>query len=160
MGDDTLRHVNILLPNNLTQWFQHPLMVLAWINYFTGQGDAEWWVSNVIIASTFVGWWAARKSIPFVFFYGPFLSITDFLIQFLILLYCHLLCVTQVVPNLVESAFTSVPMFFDTNLLAFEYFLTYCVLGSPCTLPQSWNQSFLQGSLVPFSGQWNLETNI
>lgn len=32
----TFHQVNILFSNLFTQWFQHPLMILDWINYFTG----------------------------------------------------------------------------------------------------------------------------
>lgn len=76
-----------------------------------------------------------------------FLPISEY---YRFLKFCFLYCCTiiffvllKLSPNLVkEGPLTSISMSFDMNLLVFEYFLAYDVLGSPCILPQSWISRF------------------
>lgn len=54
---------------------------------------------------------------------------------------------------------------FDMSSLILEHFLAFkpnkmFQAHLVFSLTQPWNQPFLQGSLVPFSGEWCLETRI
>lgn len=49
---------------------------------------------------------------------------------------------------------------FDTFPSVLAYPLS-STLSSPCPFPtQVWSQQFLQGTLIPFGGEWYLETKI
>ena len=54
---------------------------------------------------------------------------------------------------------------FSQVFINLEHFLTFCshkmfIIYFALSLPQPWNQLFLQGVLIPFSGIWYLESNI
>ena len=69
-------------------------------------------------------------------------------------------------PHLVmRSLFKLAPVSSDVSPSLFEHFITlkYMELFQShlvLSLSQPWNEPFLQGAMVPFSGRWYLEVNI
>lgn len=58
-------HVTTLFPNNLTEWFQHPLMIHAYINCFSDEGMKN---GGFLMLSLLLLYWLVVSQEEFFFF--------------------------------------------------------------------------------------------
>lgn len=136
---------------------------------------ANWWSSISIITLTFVNWNSAVKKRAFPSF--PFIGYSMFYVYrygvthiYFMLCYNPLLSFTlffrlpqtdhwEPPSSWLLCAFNMCPTFFFEHFFSFLHhnmFQANFILF----LPQPWDQSFLQGSLVSLIGEWRLETKI